>query len=394
MPTPPQNDLPGGPRSIELVAGRARLETHRTAWERLIETAIEPNAFLEPSFLLPALDAYGDPGAQVALVYAQNRKHPAGQRVLCGLFPLRRRLLGRFADGLWLHAQAFLGTPLVRSDFASETLETLFDWLRAERGDALFGFPKLHAGGPFHRALVGLIQARGMESWVEEQHLRALFRPAASAEDYALRAISRSTRREVRRLSGKLAQTGHLESRVLARDAPDGELKEWIESFLILESRGWKGRRGTAFLDDGSNERFFREALTGAFHERRLVMLRLDLDGQPLAMNCAFSTAGGVGFYFKIAHDESYARYSPGTLLELEFLSWLHSGEGPRWVDSCAGPNHPLIDRIWDDRRPIQSLWVATGRRGGPLALGLLPLARALRQPLKRLRRRKREETS
>ena len=35
----------------------------------------------------------------------------------------------------------------------------LADWLRAERGDALFGFPKLHAGGPFHRALVGLIQA-------------------------------------------------------------------------------------------------------------------------------------------------------------------------------------------------------------------------------------------
>jgi len=42
-------------------------------------------------------------------------------------------------------------------------------------------------------------------------------------------------------------------------------------------------------------------------------------------------------------------------------------------MDSCANPHNEMINRLWLDRLPVQSLAVSAGRRG-PLAVALMPL--------------------
>ena len=49
-------------------------------------------------------------------------------------------------------------------------------------------------------------------------------------------------------------------------------------------------------------------------------------------------------------------------------------------MDSCAVPNHFMINRLWKDQRTIQHLIVSTGRRRGNLLVGLLPLLRAAKR--------------
>ena len=76
-------------------------------------------------------------------------------------------------------------------------------------------------------------------------------------------------------------------------------------------------------------------------------------------------------FSFKTAYDERFARYSPGVLLQRENLS-IASREGIAWADSCAAPDHPMIDRIWREKREIARISIAIGGRARRAAAALL----------------------
>jgi hypothetical protein len=65
-------------------------------------------------------------------------------------------------------------------------------------------------------------------------------------------------------------------------------------------------------------------------------------------------------YSYKTAFDERYARFSPGVLLQLENLALLER-PGIRWADSCAAPDHPMIDSLWRERRAIGRYSIAIG---------------------------------
>ncbi len=112
---------------------------------------------------------------------------------------------------------------------------------------------------------------------------------------------------------------------------------------------------------DAATERLFREVLSGAQADRSLAMCRLTLDGRPIAMLVTLM-ADGAGFSFKTAYDETLAAYSPGVLLQHYNLD-LRSRAGLDWIDSCARPDHPMIDALWSERRALA--WYAVSLSGG-----------------------------
>ena len=79
-------------------------------------------------------------------------------------------------------------------------------------------------------------------------------------------------------------------------------------------------------------------------------------------MKCSIRGGRGV-FAFKIAYREDFRRFSPGVQLELETIHRLHQNRDIQWMDSCAEPNHAMIDHLWAERRTIQTVTVpAPGR--------------------------------
>ena len=111
------------------------------------------------------------------------------------------------------------------------------------------------------------------------------------------------------------------------------------------------------------------------------MMTAMRLDGQPIAQKFSLIDSRGA-FAFKIAYDENYARFSPGTLLEVENICRLHARPDIEWMDSCAAPVH-FINRLWDDRRTIKSVLVSTGGRAGALVVWLIPFMRGLNRALR-----------
>lgn len=309
---PPENDW-----WVEVVDDRSQLHRHALAWQSLAENAAEPNAFYEPWLFLPGAGHF-EPETPLACVFVYRRPvHQNDSPRLCGVFPFerRRRFRGLPISSLRLWEPAFvLSTPLIHRDFVREVFRQLFDWASGEDGCSLIEMPMIHGEGPLYQALVDVLNERRMQSFVDEVFNRAFIRRAKDAASYCSNAMDKETLRNYRRLRRRLAEHGTLEFRTLQ---PDGDVDIWIEQFITLEAAGWKGREQTAIGAIGSSQAIFREAGRNGHALGKLQMLGLFVNDRPIALKCNYLTGNG-GFTYKIAYDESFAKFSPGVLLELD----------------------------------------------------------------------------
>jgi CelD/BcsL family acetyltransferase involved in cellulose biosynthesis len=326
-------------------------------WDALAQWSAEPNAFYESCFLLPSLRAL-DPAGEVELLCLEAD----GQ--LAGLLPIRRERryygypLPHWRN--WLHANMFVGTPLVAVGFEAAFWRGLFAWCDARGGAPLF----LHLAhvptvGPLHDALATVLAEERRSAATVLREERAMLRSRLDPEEYFELSLSAKKRKELRRQHRRLAEEGTLE---VERSADAIGLDAWIDEFLALERAGWKGDAGSALACDATTERLFADALKGAARRGRLERLAIRLDGAPLAMLASFLCPPGV-FSFKTAFDERFARFSPGVLLQRENLRLLGRSD-VAWADSCAAAGHPMIDHFWRERRTIARHNVAIGGTG------------------------------
>ncbi|RXZ66671.1 GNAT family N-acetyltransferase [Pelagerythrobacter rhizovicinus] len=337
-------------------------------WDDLARVAAEPNPFCESWNLAPALERFARE-RNVALVSLQV----SGE--LCGLMPLARaaRYFGYPLPnmGNWSHDNMFVGSPLVRSGYEEAFWRELFSWADAHAGGAMF----LHLGwiaedGPLLRALSQVADRQNRAWGVVQREERALLHSGLGPQEYLEAAMSGKKRKELRRQHKRLAEEGELR---FERRGDQADVDRWIEEFLALEQAGWKGRNRTALADDSRTCNWFAQTLHGASAHGRLERLTLTLDGKPIAMLANFITPPGA-FSFKTAFDERFARFSPGVLLQLENLDLLER-EDVAWCDSCAAADHPMIERIWREKRAMVRVNVAIG---GPLRRALFrPILRA-----------------
>ncbi len=261
----------------------------------------------------------------------------------------------------WMHPNMFLGAPLVLAGQATEFWRGWLDHADRAAGGAFFAhFPQLPGDGASTAALLDLCRRQKRLHRIVLRESRALLRHGPTPDAHLAGAMSGKKRKELRRQRHRLEEAGRMEIR-RSRDAQ--AIAPWIEQFLALEQRGWKGREGSALADHADSESFFRQALAGAAREGRLERLSLELDGRPLAMLASFLGPPG-SFAFKTCFDETFARYSPGMLLQVENLALLED-DRLAWCDSCAAADHPMIERIWRDRRDDS---VDHRRRGQRLA--------------------------
>jgi hypothetical protein len=78
--------------------------------------------------------------------------------------------------------------------------------------------------------------------------------------------------------------------------------------------------------------------------------------------------AGRTAYSWKIAYDETFARFSPGVQLMLEAGRALLADRVVTRIDSCAVADHPMVDHVWKDRLAIGTMII--GPRGGGMIHG------------------------
>lgn len=341
---------------IEIRPAAAIAAPLRAAWDDLAAAASTPNPFYEAMALLPAQALPEAAPARLLLAWRGA--------ALDGLLPVATRRAGPLALAVenWSQRVRALGEPLVRAGAETDFWRAALPALAREPGRYL-RLSALDAGSASTEALRALLAGRGVALYETRRYGRALLRGGTSSAAHLAAHVRGKVLKEHRRLRARLAERGELAFERLGREE---DAAPWIDTLFRLEESGWKGRDGVAASADPRTERCFRTILGAAHAAGRLDFHRMRVGDRVISM-LANIEAGDEAFQLKIAHDEAWAAFSPGVLVEMHYLAYALDARGIARADSCARAGHPMIDRIWAERRPIVSLAVPLAKPGSRL---------------------------
>ncbi|MBB5710990.1 GNAT family N-acetyltransferase [Sphingomonas xinjiangensis] len=317
------------------------------AWDALAKTAGTANPFYGRKALAACLDL---PEAQVPQLLLVRHSESGA---LAGLLPVatrRKRGVAVCVEN-WDQRVRALGEPLVHAGAERNFWRAALPVLARMPGQYL-RLSALDGDSPSTLALLTVLRDAGRSHYVTRDYGRAVLNRGLSSEAHAVAHVRPKVLKEHRRLRARLGEHGALS---FERLAPRESVDPWIDTLFELEATGWKGREGVAANADPATERCFRTILHAANRAGTLDFHRMRVGDRTIAM-LANLERGDEAFQLKIAFDEDWARYSPGVLIEMEYLRHALDVRDLRQVDSCARADHPMINRIWPDRRRIVSL--------------------------------------
>ncbi len=319
------------------------------AWRRLADRAIEPNPFFRPEFVLANVI---ERGARARLLVLRD-----GSRWLACL-PYRTmrpsaRLPLPSLEAL-TDSYSFCGTPLIDRDAVALAAGAFVDVVLTERRAAVLALGMFSPDGPVADALAAAAAARGIRPIVYSAYERAAWHRSAGTS-FPGPSFDRTDRRELARRARLLSSELGGELEVIDHS---NEPEAW-EAFLSMENSGWKAAWGTAIGSTSVDTAFFRRMCAGMSAAGHLEVVTLEVAGRPVAMECHL-VDGDVLYSFKIAHDPDFRRFSPGTQLKYRVIERFRA-RGLRMADSCAVPQNAHMNRLWPERRRMQTLLLPTG---------------------------------
>lgn len=351
-PSPFLDGARGAARAVGLRAERrsgATLAAVADAWRELGRRSLEPNIFAEPDFLVPAMA--GLPGGGRVELLCVWREGARGGPRLAAAMPI---VMGRDALGLrqarsWRPPLSSLGHPLVDAENPQAAIEALLDHLGGVAASLVLS--QVPTRGAFAEALSAVASRTGRALDAFDAHERAVLLRGAGEGDLDIR---KRTLKELRRQRRRLEDLGPV--RVDHAGDPEA-VAAALEAFLDLEARGWKGRRGTALAQDPRLAAVMGETVRGlaARGACRVDLLRV---GEAVIAGTLLARSGDRAWFWKVAYDEAFARYSPGVQLTLDVTHDLLAAGEIAHTDSCAVQGHPMIDRLWRDRMAVADLLV------------------------------------
>ena len=323
--------------------------TDLAAWTDLADRAADPNPFFRPGLIVPDAEERGRP---ITLAVIRD-----GERWLACL-PLRRRRPSRniplpHLEGA-VDAYTLFGSPLLDRSRLDDAAEAFIELVRAQRGAASVALPMFDPDSSTGEALLAAATRLGMRATVLQTAVRAAWRRPADLE-HAGAKLKRSDRKELTRRERLL--TAHLGEPAVIVDR-SAEPDAW-EAFLAMEDSGWKAEQGTAMRRRPGDAAFFRRMCAEMSSSGHLELVSLEGGDQSVAMECHL-VDGTALFSFKIAHDPAFRRFSPGSQLKVRVIDRL-AEQGFTVGDSCASPTNAHMNRLWPDRRRIQTVLLPTG---------------------------------
>ncbi len=211
----------------------------------------------------------------------------------------------------------------------------------ARRGLPLF-LGRLPAESP---TIAAIRQAYGRRGWV-------VCRPQANTpyipldESWATPESKLSSRRrsDFRRSRRHAEELGDVSTEIVNPDARD--VDHLLDVAFEIESRSWKGERGTALAHDPVRGGFYRRYARSAAGQGMLRVGLLHIGGRAAAMQLSVVQARAL-WVLKVGYDPQFQRASPGILLMVEQIKravaeGLHTYE-------LLGTVEPWI-QVWTDR--------------------------------------------
>jgi CelD/BcsL family acetyltransferase involved in cellulose biosynthesis len=296
---------------VEEVRDREAFIALRSEWERLV-AATGGSVFVGHAFLQLWMDHFGawseltvllgrdaEGGLVAALPLLETRVRMFGLSVRLLASPTNEHS-GRF-DLLAVHPEQAAGALVAH-------LGARGGWDVLRLSDVAQGAAALH--------LVHAAEAAGLQVGVAPGPRSPYLSLPSSVEAFE-RDRSKNVRSSLRRRRRRLLEQGPVTlERVCTADA--GLPRRLMEAFQ-LEANGWKGRAGTAILQDGRTHGFYAGLALQAADRGQLWLSILRSKEQAIAFDLGLKD-GARYLSFKHGYAEAFGEYSPGQLITWDLL--------------------------------------------------------------------------
>lgn len=359
----------------------------RASWNSLAGRAIEPNGYYLADWEL-AVDAFatGRTGASALTAWSTPPAGSGPASVLNGLVPVISFWEAyRLPLPVLVSADPYgtLGTPLLDRSASLEAAVSLLNHAR-DTGERALLLRDVALDGKALAAFTAALARDDLRPHLVNAHARACLDATRDADTLLRNALGARKLKELRRQRRRLADHGAVNFDV-AR-TPD-EVSRALETFLMLEASGWKGKRGTALLQRAGDSRFVRTAAPMLAGTGACEIVSLHAGATPVAAAIVVRHQNRA-FYFKIGIDEAFAKFSPGVQLTLDLTRHLCADPFIATADSTADAGHTMIEPIWRGRLRIGDVLLPLYRRDSTVAIARAVLAARthLRDAARRLR--------
>lgn len=164
---------------------------------------------------------------------------------------------------------------------------------------------------------------------------------------------SKELKHNMRRYFKRLKEQYGDDWSLVRHDAPDA-VASAVDRYAELESRGWKGREGTALRPDNDQGRFYRELLQAYAHSESAAVYELRF-GQKLAAARLTVSGPGMHVILKTTYDEELSRLAPGRVLLYLLLEQMFADPRRRPVEFYTRANSDTL--AWSTgQRDIESM--------------------------------------
>lgn len=353
-------------------------------WRALAQLAVEPNGYYLADWEL-AVNASARGRTDVAALSAWMSD--TGTPRLIGLLPvITARRAYRLPLPALVSADPYgtLSTPLLDRDMAPDAVTRLMEQARKAGAHALI-LENVSLDGAAMQAIRQSLAMQDLAPRILQSHARACLDATRDADDLLRDALGAKKLKELRRQRNRLAEHGDVTFHIARTPA---EIAATIDTFLTLEASGWKGKRGTALMQDAGDSAFIRSATRALAERGQCEIVTLRAGDTPVASGVLLRHLDRA-FYFKLGVDERFAKLSPGVQLTLDVTRHLCADPAVACADSTANAGHPMIDPIWRGRLAIGDVLIPLRKHDPLVSLihGALTVRRAIREPLRRVAR-------
>jgi CelD/BcsL family acetyltransferase involved in cellulose biosynthesis len=352
-------------------------------WRALAERAIEPNGYYLPGWEL-AVNAFASGRTGASALSARGDAAPDRAARLIGLvpvIPIWRAYKIPLPALVSAHPYGTLCTPPLDREFAHEAATRLLHEARQAGAHALI-LRDVALDGATIKAFDAVLQQEHLRPRVLQSYFRAGLDATREPEELLRDALGARKLKELRRQRHRLAEHGAIGFEVARTPA---EVAAALEIFLRLEASGWKGKRGTALMQDDGDAGFVRCAAPALAENGQCEIVTLRAGDTSIAAGIVLRHQDRA-FFFKLGIDERFAKFSPGVQLTLDLTRHLCADPAIASADSTASADHPMINPIWRGRFAIGDVLIPL-RRNDPV-VALIHAALVLRGAARELARR------
>lgn len=346
----------------------------------LAERSGGSSVFFEPPFLNASWHRFGGAPKRLMVLFEE-----IGEERLPRLaFPFSEESAGFppvRVQKVFSHPYAPVSLPLMERDDAEEVSARFAGLLAQLPLDGPLMFEDFPAGERQAEALGRALQSAGFSIAIAASRSRAALPSGGAGELHEW--LGRKRRRELDRQLRRLGEAGKVEFEVASSFL---DVMVRFEEFLLLETRSWKGRRGSSIHVVRKTAAFARQSVGAMARKGCAEILSLRLDGRSIASLIVLKSQGRR-YPWKMAFDEAWRSHAPGTQLIMRASSHMLSEPGFEFADSLAAPDS-WINRLWPHKMELATLVVGrTPREAESIQAGIQRL-RDLKDQVKRVIRR------